>query len=80
MRFALAPIAAAALLAGCSGAGPTPQEEALPETGQEPEVTANAAAAGVGNASTATGPADGEAPGGPVSDTGSAQGDTAPSL
>ena len=84
MRFAIAPVAAAAaLLCACSGPAPTPEEEALPETGDHPEVTANSAAgvgADAGNPSTATGvdrTRGGDTPGGPVSDQGSAGGDTA---
>jgi hypothetical protein len=78
MRFALAPLAALALLAGCGG-GPTAQEENLTQTGSHPEVTANSAAAagaGMGNASTEYGTSGAETPGGPVSDQGSAGGDT----
>lgn len=77
MRIALAPIAALALLSACGSREPTPQEEALPETASGPELTANSAAAGLGNASTATGAPGGRAPGGPVSDQGSAGGDSA---
>ena len=84
MRFAIAPIAAAALLCACSGPEPTPQEEALPETGSEPELTANSAAGvggDMGNPSVATGTdrtRGGDTPGGPISDTGSGTGgDTA---
>ena len=74
MRFALAPLAALGLLAGCGG-GPTEQEENLTQTGSHPEVTANSAAApntGMGNPSTASGdePLRPEGPGGPVSDRG----------
>jgi hypothetical protein len=77
MRLIFAPVAALALLTACGGAEPTPQEEALPETGTDPEMTANSAAAGI-NASSATGDTGAETPGGPVSDQGSAQGDTVP--
>ena len=77
MRFAIAPLAALGLLAGC-GSGPTEQEENLTSTGSHPEMTANAAAApeaGTGNPSTATGnePLRPEGPGGPVSDQGGAR-------
>lgn len=80
MRFAIAPLAALGLLAGCGG-GPTEQEQNLTTTtGSHPEVTANAAAgteAGMGNPSSEyVGGGRGETPGGPVSDTGSGQGDT----
>lgn len=78
MRAIMSTIAAASLLCACTGQGPTAEEEALPQTGSDPEVTANSAAAGM-NASTAGSGMD-RAPGGPVSDQGSGQGDTAPGL
>lgn len=81
MRFAaLAPVAALGLLAACGG-GPTAEEEALPETGSHPEVTANSAAgvgADMGNPSTVTAAGEtvtGDQPVGPVSDQGSGSGD-----
>lgn len=77
MRFLFAPVAAVALLSACGSGAPTPQEEALPETGTDPEMTANSAAAGI-NASSDTGATGAETPGGPVSDQGSGGGDTAP--
>ena len=70
MRFAIAPLAALGLLAGCGG-GPTEEEENLSSRAEHPEITANAAAApltGTGNPSTAT-PGESarpEGPGGPV--------------
>ena len=82
MRFAFTPIAAAALLCACSGPAPTAQEEALPETGSDPEVTANSAAGvggDMGNPSVATGTDStrgGDTPGGPISDQGGSGGDT----
>lgn len=80
MRFAIAPFAALGLLAGCGG-GPTEQEENLTTTGSHPEMTANSAAgteAGMGNPSSEYIGGTAETPAGPVSDQGSAQGDTAP--
>lgn len=74
MRHLMIPLAALALLTACGGAAPTPEEEALPDTGEAPEMTANSAAAGVN----ANGSADAQpqTPSGPVSDQGSGAGDT----
>lgn len=74
MRFAIVPLGALAVLAACGSGAPTPEEEALPETGTHPEVTAGSAAPAAGNASVAAGGRGGDTPGGPVADRASGTG------
>ncbi|HXH53745.1 MAG TPA: hypothetical protein VNH53_10010 [Sphingomicrobium sp.] len=72
-RFALLiPAAAATLLVAC-GSPPTQQEAELNATGSHPEVLADSA---TDQAAPGANQAGAQEPGGPVSDQGSAQGDT----
>jgi hypothetical protein len=74
MRFAIVPLAALVLLAACGSGAPTIEEEALPETGAHPEVTAGSAAPAAANASVVAGGRGGDTPGGPVADRASGTG------